>query len=75
MKHPTTQDWNRMCSEGLSTDGETNTKFPFSVMCRKFGLAFIEYLKSAYSAKDTLSDEEFCRLNGGLPTSFLDRIR
>jgi hypothetical protein len=62
-----------MLKEGLSYDGQTNVVHPFETMSRKFGRAFIDYLEAAWLARDDLSEEEFCRLNGGVTPAFIER--
>lgn len=66
------KDWNRLLDKGLCYNGETNINYEFSKMTKLFGLAYIEYLKAAYKAKEILSDEDFCRLNGSIPIKFLE---
>lgn len=67
-------NWNRLVNEGLCYDGQSNTRYPFQVMSKKFGRAFIDYLRAAWQANDgCLSDEEFCQLNGGIPASLFQK--
>jgi hypothetical protein len=64
-------EWNRLVRDGLTTEGDTNTRFPFQGMSRKFGRAWIEYCQVAWAANDgCLTEEEFCRINGGIPAKF-----
>lgn len=65
--------WNRLVSEGLRYGGDSNASLPFAGMSRKYGKAWVEYLKAAWSAKDGLTEEEFAELNGGVPTTFIER--
>lgn len=75
MKDNEVKGWNRMVNEGLCYDGNTNTIFPFAQMSKKFGKPWIYYLEAAYFAKDELTDKEFCDINGGVPESFLPKIK
>lgn len=74
-KEPSLQDWNRLVKEGFSFDGNSNTKEEFGKMSKKFGLAFIFYVEAAYSIKDEMTDEEFCKLNGNVPAKFLEKFK
>lgn len=52
---------------------DTNFKYPFSVMTKKYGREFIEHLKAAWLANgDSQTKEEFCRMNG-LPMDFFNK--
>ena len=65
------EDWNRLLNDGLDySDSNSNTKGDFGKLSKKFGLAFIAYLQAAYQAKDEMSVDEFCRINGGIPLGF-----
>jgi len=67
-------NWSRLVAEGLVTDGDTNTKLPFKKMSKAYGLAYIEYLQAAWQANaGCLTEEEFCRVNGGVPKGFFDK--
>ena len=57
-----TAAWNRFCKEAFDLDGETNFKFDFQKLTKKYGKSYIEYLRLAYET-NFLSIEEFCRLN------------
>ena len=72
-----TADWNRLLSDGILTDADINTRFPFSTMTKKFGRAYIVYLATSYAASVPfgISENEWARLNGGVPDSFLEKIR
>ena len=68
------ENWNRLLGEGLDfSDSNLNTKFDFGKMSKKFGLAYIDYLQVAYQAKDEMSDENFCLINGSVPLVFLNK--
>lgn len=74
-KEPSLLDWNRLVTEGLVFDKDSNTKEDFGKMSKKFGLAYIYYIEGAYSIKDELTDEEFCRLNGNVPMKFMEKFK
>ena len=63
MNNISQQEWVRFLNETVDYKGKTNFKFSFKDLSKKYGKCYISYLKAAYLAKDTLSDEEFCRLN------------
>lgn len=60
---------------GLTDNGETNVRYDFKKMTKRFGKHYLEYLSVAYAVKDELNDTEFQRLNGGIPDSFMPKIR
>ena len=68
-------DWNRLIREAVDEESETsNFNLPFKKLTKKYGLAYIEYCKAAWSANDgCLTEAEFCALNGGIPKGFFDR--
>lgn len=70
----TTEEWSKLIREAMSDDPDckTNFKFDFKILTKKYGKAYIEYLKAAYLAKGDLSNKEFCRLNH-CPLSFLNK--
>lgn len=59
----TISEWNRFFTETMINNKEINFKFNFKVLSSKYDKAYIHYLKVAYLIKDTLNDEEFCKLN------------
>lgn len=68
-----TDRWNDFVINGLCYNGETNTVYNFDKMCKRFGKEYIGYLQAAYIAKADITDEEFAKLNGGVPQSFIDK--
>ena len=73
-----TEEWNRFVEEGMPKDFDdigSNVIYDFDKMTKKFGIAYLSYLEAAYAAKDTMTDEEFCKINGNIPIKFLDKIR
>lgn len=68
------QAWSRFAEEGLLyEESGSNTRYDFTKMCKKFGKPYIDYLIAAYSAKDDMTNDEFCTLNGQVPVSFLEK--
>lgn len=68
-------EWNKFVRNGLIENQETNLTNDFPKSSKRFGLAFLSYLEAAYLAKDEMSDEEFCKINGDVPTKFLNRFK
>ena len=66
----TDKEWTRFVEEGLVEVEESNTKYDFKKMCKKFGLAYLHYLEITYKIKDTMTDEEFRKINGNIPSKF-----
>jgi hypothetical protein len=67
------ETWNRFIREAIVEGSETNVSHPFKTLTKKYGLAYIEYLRAAWSAADDMTAEEFCRINGGVPQGFFDK--
>lgn len=57
------EDWNKFVLTVMVSEGETNFKNDFKWLTRYHGRCYMDYLKAAYSAKDILTDEQFCYLN------------
>lgn len=64
------EEWERFVKEAMTDDGSTNFNLPFNKLTRFYGKAYKEYISLAYLAKDTLSNDDFCRLNH-LPDNLL----
>lgn len=73
MKPPSDQEWSRFLNEAI--DFNNGFKYDFTSLTKRFGLSYLYYLTCAYIAKDDLSDEDFCALNGNVPMSFLSKIK
>ena len=58
IKPPSSEDWSRLINEGLNFNGQTNTKYNFGAMSKRFGLAYIYYLNLAWIIKDNLTNQE-----------------
>ena len=68
--------WNRFVQEALvEGDENTNMKFDFNALSKKFGRSYIEYCQAAWQANGgCLSDEEFRQVNGGIPEGFFRNV-
>lgn len=68
--------WIDFCENGLQEfDGNSNVRYPFPKMTKRFGKNYIQYLEAAFEARDEMSLEEFCKINGEVPPKFLNRFR
>lgn len=67
--------WRQLVTEGLVYGGDVNSRLPFTGMSQRYGKAWIDYLNAAWEARGDLTDEEFCRLNGTVPPTFLARLK
>ena len=53
----------------------SNFKFPFKVMSKKFGQAYIVFCKAMWEANDgIMSEDEFMVMNGGMPRGFFEKV-
>jgi hypothetical protein len=52
----------------------SNFKFEFPMMTKKYGQAYMEFCKAAWSANDgIMTEEEFMKMNGNMPKSFFEK--
>lgn len=52
-----------------------NFKFPFKIMSKKYGQAYIEYCKAMYIANNEVqTDEDFCKMNADMPIGFFNKV-
>ena len=76
MNQTNVESWSPRFLEAVDfSDSGSNFKKDFAHMCRHYGREYIDYLKVSYSAKDNLSDDDFCKLNGNVPPSFINKIK
>lgn len=53
---------------------ENNFKYPFKVMTKKYGQAFIAYCRVAWQANEGIqTEEEFCKMNADMPMGFFEK--
>ena len=63
---------NFMTSFDYESD-ESNFRFEFKVMTKKFGQCYIEYCRAMWKANEGVqTEEEFCRMNGNMPMGFFN---
>lgn len=68
--------WEDFCENGLQVfDGESNVSNNFQKMTKRFGKYYLAYLQAAYEARDQMTEEEFCKINGDIPQGFLKRFK
>lgn len=54
---------------------ESNFKYDFKVMTKRYGQAYIEYCRAAWIVNDNiLTEEEFRKINGNIPESFFNKL-
>jgi len=54
---------------------ESNFKYEFKDMSKRYGQAYIEYCRAAWIANDNiLTEEEFRQINGDIPEGFFNNI-
>ena len=51
---------------------DNNFKYPFAIMTKKYGRAFIEYCRAMWFANETMTKEEFCKINANMPIGFFE---
>lgn len=52
-----------------------NFKYDFKIMTKKYGNAFIEFLKASWIANDgIMTDIEFCKINANIPIGFFNKV-
>lgn len=67
--------WKDFLANGIQEfDGTSNVVSDFGKMTKRFGKFYLWYLSAAYEAKDEMSDEEFCAINGLVPIGFLKKL-
>ncbi len=53
---------------------DSNFKISFKDITKKYGNAYIEFCKAAWSVNDGIqTDEEFMKMNGDMPKGFFDK--
>jgi hypothetical protein len=54
---------------------KSNFKYPFKVMTKKFGQAYIVFCRVMWEANEgVMSDDEFIAMNGEMPKSFFKKV-
>lgn len=68
--------WKDFCENGLQAfENDSNVTGQFPKLTKRFGKYYLTYLEAAYQAKDEMTDEEFCKINGEVPLTFLKRFK
>jgi hypothetical protein len=66
--------WTKFLNEALVDNRDTNLRYSFKKTCKKYGLAYITYLKAAWEAnEDDDNIDQFLLVNGNVPPSFFNR--
>jgi len=57
--------------ESFDFDSDVNNfKYSFNVMTKRYGIQFIEFCKAAWVSNETMTEEEFCKMNANMPIGF-----
>jgi hypothetical protein len=56
-------------------DNQSNVRYDFKKMTKRFGLAYREYLLACIEANPDMSLEELSVLNGNPPISYLEKLK
>ena len=52
-----------------------NFKHEFKVMTKKYGQAYMDYCRNAWSANmGAQTEEEFCKMNADMPISYFQKV-
>jgi len=63
--------WDNFMTSFDFESNETNFKYNFKVMTKRFGQCYIEWCKAMWKANGGVqTEEEFCNMNGGIPMGF-----
>jgi hypothetical protein len=66
--------WNKFTDIIDTESNESNFKIQFKDITKKYGQAYIEYCKAAWSANfGVQTEDEFMQMNGGMPRSFFEK--
>ena len=70
------QAWDNFIENAMDLESDTsNFKYPFNVMSKKFGQAYIVFCKSMWEANGgVMNEDEFMSMNGGMPRVFFERV-
>ena len=66
--------WKKFIDESMDMDGNTNFRFPFGIMTKKYGQCYIEFCREMWSANEgVMTEEEFMKMNADMPRSFFEK--
>lgn len=70
------QAWDNFIENAMDPESDTsNFKYPFKVMSKKFGQAYIVFCRAMWEANEgIMTEDEFMVMNGGMPKSFFDKV-
>ena len=63
------QAWDNFVESIDFESDDTNFKYEFKIMTKKYGRAYIEYCKDMWDSTD-MNEDEFCKMNGNIPVGF-----
>ena len=68
--------YKRFVDEAIDFESnESNFKFKFHVMCKKYGRDYIEFCRAMWQAnEDVMTEDEFIKMNGDMPKSFFEKV-
>ena len=69
------KNYGRIC-EVLDFESEdSNFTVGFKTLTKKYGREFKAYAQAAWTAnEDCFTEEEFCKINGGIPKGYFDKV-
>jgi hypothetical protein len=71
---PTGKQWNDFVRKFCQFDGESNVNADFATITKTAGVPYFEYLRSMWiCTRESVSEEEFCRINGNIPIKFFEK--
>lgn len=63
----------KIINEAFDFESDVNNfKFPFHIMTKKYGRAFIEYCRAMWYVNETQDVDEFCKMNANMPIKFFE---
>lgn len=71
--HSTDEEWHNFVKNWVSYDDKSNVKSEFSKLSKSGGIAYMEYLQTAWVVcKDSMTEADFCNINGNVPRKFFE---
>ena len=65
--------WDKFLESMDVESSDSNFKYDFAHMTKRYGVAYIEFCKASWSANGgVLTEEEFMKMNGGMPRKFFE---
>ena len=70
---PDGKQWNNFVQTHLDFEGENNVKRDFSKITKTAGVPYFEFLRCLWvCVRDTMTEVEFCKMNGNIPQKFFE---